>query len=169
MRNLLGAVLTALATLTLVACGGSKPPTPPSGPFSDASLKGQYAFSLSGIDLSGAYFARIGSFTADGNGNITGGLQDSLNLSSGAPASIVSFTSGTFEVQSNGRATATITVAGGGSLQIALAMQSTTTGYMVETDLNASGSGMFNQQTSADFAAAALGHPYVFNVSGVSF
>ncbi|HTC40729.1 MAG TPA: hypothetical protein VK703_04110 [Candidatus Acidoferrales bacterium] len=169
MRKLLGAALTVLVAVSLVACGGSKPPTPPTGPFSNASLNGQYAFSMSGIDLSGAYFARIGSFTADGNGNITGGLQDSLNLSSGAPASMVSFTSGTYEVQSNGRATATISVAGGGSLQIALAMQSATAGYIVETDLNASGSGTFNQQTSADFAAAALGHPYVFNVSGVSF
>lgn len=124
---------------------------------------------MSGIDLVGGYFARIGTFTADGNGNITGGLQDSLNLSTGAPATVVSFTSGTYEVQSNGRATATINVTGGGTLGIALALQSTTTGYVVETDLNSSGSGTFSQQTSADFMTAALGHPYVFNVAGVSF
>ncbi len=154
----------------LAACGsGPTPaPPPPAGSFSNSSLSGQYAFSLSGVDVTGAYFAQVGSFTADGDGNITSGLEDVLNLSSGQNASTISFTGGTYSVEPTGQGQITFTSASGG-LQVNLMMQSNTTGYLIETDLNAATSGTFNQQTSADFTVAALGHPYAFAASGVSF
>jgi hypothetical protein len=60
-------------------------------------------------------------------------------------------------------------VAGGGGLQLSLAMQNASAGYLAQTDLNATSSGTFNLQNSSNFNAAALAGPYVFDFSGVSF
>lgn len=170
MRTLL-CVTFAFAALAMVACGGgaSIAPPPASGGFTTASLKGQYAFSMSGVDLSGAYIARVGSFTANGAGNITAGLEDVLDLSSGQPAALVSFTSGTYQIQSNGRGMLALQAATGGGLQLNFVMQSTSAGFLVQTDLNATSSGAFNLQTPADFSLTALNNPYVFDFDGVSF
>ena len=170
MRALLALIL-ALLSVTLVACGGGGQtiaPPPPAGGFSTASLKGKYAFSMTGVDLSGAFISRVGSFTADGAGNITGGLEDVLSLSS-ASASIVSFTGGNYEIQANGRGILVLQAAGGGGLQLNLVMQSSATGNLVQTDLSATSSGSFNQQNSAAFSASALSGHYAFDFSGVSF
>ncbi len=51
--------------------------------FSNASLKGNYVFSLKGIDASGFAFYAVGTVTADGNGNITGGEEDLNDVGSG--------------------------------------------------------------------------------------
>lgn len=160
-------IAAVVLAMSLVACGGSKPPTPPSGNFSDASLKGQYAFLMSGIDLSGGYFAQAGSFTADGSGHITGGLQDVVQLSTGQPATTIAITGGSYQVQSNGNGTMTLNNASG-SLGLNFVLQSSSTGYVVQSDLNAATNGSFNLQTSADFTAGSLATPYVFGLYGVS-
>jgi hypothetical protein len=160
------AAMVVLA-MSLAACGGSKPPTPPSGQFGNASLKGQYAFLMSGIDLTGGYFAQTGSFTADGDGNITGGLEDVSQLSTGEPAITVAITGGSYEVQSNGNGTMTLTKADG-SLGLSFVLQSTSTGYVVQSDLNQASNGSFNLQTGADFTAGSLATPCVFDLYGIS-
>jgi hypothetical protein len=164
-----------LLTLALIAAAsgcGSGPPLvvpPPSGGFSASSLKGQYAFSLSGIQgQSGGYTASIGSFTADGSGSITTGLADILNLSSGQATSPVSITGGTYTIQANGRGTITLQSANG-NLNLSVALQSPSTGYIAETDLAAATSGTIHLQNSGQFSAAALGAAYVFELSGISF
>lgn len=168
MKSLFCAAFALLA-ISMVACGGSSiTPPPPSGGFSNASLKGQYAFSMSGVDLTGAYLARIGSFNADGTGHITAAMEDVLDLSSGQPAQQVSFT-GTYQIQANGRGTLTLTAASGGGLQFSLALQSTGSGFLVQTDLNGSSSGTFELQNSADFAVSALTNQFAFSFSGVAF
>lgn len=165
-----------VATLAMVCCGGGPAitPPPPSGPFSNASLKGQYAFSISGLDLKGAYIAQLGSFTADGSGNITAGLEDVLALASGQPATLVSFSGGSYAIQQNGKGTLTLQPASGSALQLTVGLQSNSAGYLLQTattsaNITAISSGAFNLQTSADFSAAALAYPYVFDLSGVSF
>ena len=175
MRRLSCAALALLA-LTLVACGGGSniAPPPPAGGFTAASLKGQYAFSMSGLDLSGAFIARVGSFTADGAGNITGGLEDLLDLGSGQPAGLVSFSGGSYQIQANGRGLITLRTSTGGSLFLSIAMQSSAGGFVAQTadnnnDLTATSSGTFNLQNSADFAASALVNHFVFDFAGVSF
>jgi hypothetical protein len=176
VRRLSWAAVTGLAGL-LVACGGGGPsiaPPPPTGGFTNASLSGQYAFSMSGVDLTGAYIARVGSFTADGKGTITGGLEDVLSLSSGQLAGLVSFTGGNYQIQANGRGLVILQAAAGGTLQFNLAMQNSSAGFLVQTadtsaDLTATSSGAFNLQTSANFNVAALANPYVFDFSGTSF
>jgi hypothetical protein len=170
-NSLLSSALAfAGAATALAACGGGAPtPTPPSGGFSNASLKGQYAFSLTGVEIeNGAYAARIGSFTADGAGNIGAGLEDQLNLSAGQPASQISFTGGTYQIQNTGTGTISLQAASG-TLQLSVVLQSASTGFVVETDLGAATSGSIHLQTASDFSLSGLTNQYVFELYGVTF
>jgi hypothetical protein len=163
-------ILAGIAVAWLSACGGSSTltPPPPAGNFSNASLKGQYAFSMSGVDLNGAYIARVGSFVADGSGNITSGLEDVNSLGAGS-AGVVSFTNGNYSIQSNGRGLIVLTPASGGTpLQLNMALNSISQGFLVQTDLLASTSGSFTLQNPADFVASAITGSYVFDFSGAS-
>lgn len=167
--------MLAVAVLAgyLAGCGGGSgnvTPPPPAGNFSNASLTGQYAFSMSGVEaVSGAYAAEIGSIAADGKGHITAGLADVLNLGSGAVASLVTFSGGTYQIQANGRGIITLSVSGGGSLQLSVTLTSSSGGLLVETDGTASTSGNLNLQTPLEFSGNAIKGNYVFDFSGVSF
>jgi hypothetical protein len=156
-------------SVALAACGGGSniTPPPPAGNFTNASLKGQYAFSMSGIDTVGAYIARVGSFVADGNGAITAGLEDVVDGNSGA--SEVTFSGGTYTIQANGRGLLVLNNTNGGGLQLNIALLSDSQGVMVQTDLAASTNGGFLQQTPSNFSVNALKGNYVFDFSGVSF
>ena len=164
---------TILAAVCLVACGGGNAPItppPPSGNFSNASLNGQFAFAMSGVDsVSGGYVARVGSFTADGSGHITGGLEDVLDLSKQPSASQVSFSGGSYQILANGKGSITFNASGGGTLQLSVSLKSNTSGFLVQTDSAASMSGSLNLQTPADFSATFLNGKYVFDFSGRSF
>jgi len=157
----------------LAACGGSGSaitPPPPAGNFSNASLNGQYAFSMSGVDLnSGAFIARVGSIAADGQGHITSGIEDLLDLGSGSPASQITFSNGTYQIQANGRGLISLNMTGGGSLQLSASLQSSGHGYLVQTDGLASTSGALELQTPLQFSANAINGKYVFDFSGLSF
>ncbi len=72
--------------------------------YSISSLQGQFAFSISGRRASVPFFA-AGSFTADGAGNLSGGLED-FNDASGPTAAPISF-SGTYAMTADGRGTLT--------------------------------------------------------------
>src|SRR5260370_29898420 len=80
------ATKSASATITVTAPGPA--------PADLAKLTGPYAFLFNGFDSGGAVVI-AGSFTADGSGNITGGLED-ISRGSGVSTS-VSFT-GTYTV-----------------------------------------------------------------------
>ena len=172
MRWILGAVTIALAGY-MAACGGSGTnitPPPPTGNFSNGSLNGQYAFSMSGVDLNtGAFVARVGSFAADGQGHITTGLEDVLDLGTGSGASLVTFSNGTYQIQANGRGLIVLNVTGGGSLQLSASLLSNSQGYLVQTDGLASTSGSLELQTPLQFSANAINGKYVFDFSGLSF
>lgn len=172
--------LSWLATLAcaavLSACGGGGggstiPPPPPSGGFSLSSLKGQYAFSMSGQVPSGAFLARTGSFVADGAGNITSGMEDVVDLSAGT-ASEVTFGPGSYSVQANGRGVIVLKDSSGNDgLTLNMDLQAPSQGLLVQTDTGISAnaiSGSFNLQTTADFVATALNGNYVFDFSGES-
>ena len=168
MKRLIFPAVAALALLT-VSCGGGgssfPTPPPPTGGFSNANLKGTYAFSMSGTDASanpGAFIARVGSFVADGNGNISMGMED---VSDAGIVNTVQFTGGTYSVQANGKGTLTLNTLNGG-LGLTIALNSSTKGVMIQTDLNATSSGSFIQQSSGAFTATAINGPYVFDVSG---
>ncbi len=161
---------TLAFSLALAACSGGggssgKVPPPTSG-FTLASLKGNYAFSMSGMDPNnGAYFARIGSFVADGAGNITSGLEDMVDLSTGI--SRVTF-SGKYAVVTSGRGNLVLTDSAGHTLDCTLDLQSTSQGLLVETEGNFASSGSFNLQNTNDFLASSVNGSYVFDFSGVN-
>jgi hypothetical protein len=162
---------TCILAAFLTACGGDSGginPPPPAGPFSNATLTGQFAFSLSGRDSNGAYVAHIGSIVADGQGHITGGLEDFLSLGAGTVTTIP-ITGGTYQIQSNGRAVMTLQQSTVAPLVLSFCLKSNTQGSIIETDLAASAGGSIYQQTPSDFSAAAVTGNYVFDFFGVSF
>jgi hypothetical protein len=165
----LAVVLAAVAALFAAACSNNSAPSVPppvTGGFSNADLKGTYAFSMSGTDAGtnfGAFIARVGSFTADGNGNITAALEDVTDA--GSLPQLVQFTGGTYSIQANGRGTLTLVSATGG-LQLSIALNSGNAGVMIQIDLNATSSGSFTRQTPAAFAQTAIAGPYAFDISG---
>ena len=69
--------------------------------FNNSSLKGNYVFSLTGIDLNGNAFYAVGAITADGGGNITGGEEDLNDVSSGY--TLAPSVTGTYSVTPDGR------------------------------------------------------------------
>jgi len=171
VKRLLWLTILAFAAV-LSACGGgggsSIPPPPPAGGFSASSLKGQYAFSMSGLDTFGAYIARTGSFVADGAGNITSAMEDVVDLSAGT-ATEVTFAPGNYSVQANGRGVIVLKdSSGSGGLALTMVLQSSSQGFLLETDPGAGTSGSFTLQTTADFLPGKFNGNYVFDFSGES-
>jgi len=166
VKRLLLFATVAFASIAATCGGGGStpPPPPPVGNFSNASLKGQYAYSMSGEDLNQAFIARVGSFFADGAGNITMGLED-VNSITGVTT--VSFTGGSYAIQPNGRGTLTLSNAQS-SLQLSITLISNTKGYMIQTDFNATSSGNFNLQAPGAFSNPGIAGKYIFDVSGVN-
>jgi hypothetical protein len=123
---------------------------------------------MSGLDTSGAFFAQTGSFVADGAGNITSGLEDLVDLGATPSSEEVTFSSGKYTVLADGRGTIVFQDSLGGTLTLAMEIQSSGQGFLVETDKAAASSGSFNLQTTTDFAATALNGNYVFDFSGES-
>ncbi len=161
---------TLTFSIALAACGGGGgttiTPPPPTGGFTVSSLKGNYAFTMSGMDPStGAYFVRVGSFVADGAGNITNVLEDVVDLGTSVNQSSLS---GKYTVLANGRGTIILTDTSGNTLDLTMELQSSSQGLLVETDGNFASSGSFNLQNVNDFALTSLSGNYVFDMSGVN-
>jgi hypothetical protein len=166
--NRLCLALTLCAAIFAAACGGSgstPTPPPPTGNFSNSSLNGQYAFAMSGSDaVTGSFFARIGSFTADGNGNITGGIEDVNTALNGQQT--LAFTASTYTIQADGRGVINLANATG-ALSFSITMLSPTKGLIVETDLNATASGTLLIQSSSSFNVGGISGNYVFDFTGL--
>jgi hypothetical protein len=163
-------LVTAAVASFSAACGGSGTPPPPPAPtgnFSNSSLKGSYAFSMSGTDAStnvGAFLTRVGSFTADGAGNITAAMED---ISDGASVTSVPFSGGSYSIQANGKGTLTFTTINSSGLQLTIVLNSSSKGVLIQTDLNATSSGSFILQSPNTFAQGTINGPYNFDVSGM--
>jgi hypothetical protein len=174
IMRLLPLVAILLASLTAACNNGGTivgpPPPPPAGNFSNASLTGQYAFSMSGTELCGpspgvpTFFARAGSFTADGSGHITGGVED-VNVCTGVGA--LPFTNSMYSISANGRGTLNLTNSTG-TTSYSLTLTSPTQGFVAQTDSNATASGSLQRQNPAAFSDPAIANGYVFDVFGAS-
>src|SRR5258708_11097454 len=106
MQSRLFSLATVLLALTMAACGGSSftpPPPPGNGPFSNASLSGSYAFTMTGNDP-GGFFMRAGSLVADGKGNFSGieDVNSALALVTANPVT------GTYSIGGDGPRTLTL-------------------------------------------------------------
>jgi len=110
-------------------------------------------------------FTRIGSFTADGQGNISGGVED-VHLSTGALRLV--FSGGSYTVSSDGRGTLTL-IDSSGTLTFSITLTSSSTGYIVDmpTDGLSTASGSFVKQDSSAFLVSGISGNYVFDFSGL--
>src|SRR6476469_497568 len=124
------------------------------GNFSNASLKGQYAYQLSGVDTT-ANFREAGVFTADGNGNITAGTDD---LSEGTTVSSGS-SAGAYTISNDGTGVFAISISDGRSLQLAVTLVSSSKVYLMVTQTFdfANGAGIAELQDPSAFAAPPSG------------
>ena len=138
-----------------------------------AALSGPYAFSFSGYN-NGSPVVMAGSFIADGNGNITSGVLDINNASSG-PQLQVPLT-GTYSIQANGLGTMTLTPQVGSPLVFSVAISNkgitgtTRNGNLILRDPanpGSYGSGVIVVQNSLQFNLPALQGNYALGYSGV--
>ncbi len=179
----LGFCVIAAAALWAAACssgGSSVQPPLPTGNFSLASLNGTYAFITSGEVFAGSMvnpLGRVGSFTADGKGNITGGVEDVNEVSVGVTPAI-DITGGSYKVNADGRGTLTL-ILGQSSINFAIVLTSGSNGLspashglMIDetstSSQSSTGSGNFIRQNTASFTTPvpAISGPYVFDFAG---
>jgi len=130
----------------------------------NARLNGSFAFTSQGFTGSNMT-AMIGSFTADGQGNLTNGLVD-VNTIAGTPATKQTFT-GTYQLHGDGRGTMTFTsLPNSPSFRFAL-NETGYSGSFAEIDSTGTiGGGTFSKQTTTDFAASKIPGNYAFGFYG---
>jgi hypothetical protein len=176
-RLLLGSALVAGSFAA--ACGGggrtiTPPPPPgpgPTGNYSLASLNGTYAFSMSGTDNSifGNPIARLGSFHADGQGNITMAIEDVNDSGSFSTFNFTAAPASSYTMAADGKGTLTLSHPDANNPSTAdvftfsIVLTSSSGGLMVETDGSSTMSGNFKLQNITNTFATA----YAFDVSGL--
>ena len=166
LRNRITVLGSLLLAVFAVACGSGGSDSTPGAKFSNASLSGQYAFSMSGSELcsgQGSFFTRAGTFAADGHGNITGGLED-INVCTNVFT--LRFTGGRYSIGATGRGTLSLTN-NTGTTNYSITLVSTTQGVIAQTDANVTASGSFQRQNPAAFSNPAIAGGYVFDFNGV--
>jgi hypothetical protein len=133
----------------------------------NAKLNGYYAFQVSGFDPNGLFLA-AGSFVADGNGNITGGVMDTNDPAS--PQTNLSFT-GTYAIDSNNLGTLCFNPSGSTCARtFALAMSADGNSRIIEFDdttgLGTRDSGVLLKQDTTAFSLSAISGNYAFGFLG---
>jgi hypothetical protein len=133
------------------------------GPFSNASVSGPFAFTIAGADLlSATPFAAGGVLTSDGAGTVTSGLEDFNDA--GLVTTGVGFT-GNYTMAANGRGTLTLTSTSG---TFTFVIYPSSGGVLVlETDIKFLTTGTALQQTGP-FTGASLSGTYGLNFSGAT-
>lgn len=108
-------VAVLVGSLALVAWAAAGPQTTATAGFGNHTLNGAYEFQADGVvEVNGVPtrgFWEVGRFNADGNGNITDGVEYSSMLSGDEAVIDQNFTfSGTYTVNPDGTATGEVTV-----------------------------------------------------------
>lgn len=157
------AVGTATESITVVTANGNACGAPGG---KESLLKGQYAFLLEGLDSSNQPNVAVGTITADGAGNISGGQED-LNLNAaGAEATVtIPPASNSYTVGSDNRGCLVLTTSSGTST-FRFALGSITSGVaakgsLVEFDTTYSG-GVLKLQNASAFNTSAINGNYAF-------
>jgi hypothetical protein len=134
------------------------------GPFSNASVSGPFAFTIAGADLlNGIPFAAGGVLTSDGAGNVTTGIEDFND--GGTISTAVPFT-GTYTMASTGRGTLTLNTGAG---VFTFAIYPSSGGVLaLETDNRFLTTGTALQQQTAAFSAGSFTGIYGMNFTGAS-
>lgn len=154
------------ATITVTATDGAATATGAATiVYSDASLKGPFAFSYSGDNSSG-YFAVAGSFVSDGNGTIVSGVEDVDSFSTGVSGPLA--INGTYLVGPDGRGTVSLNSGLQSAGTLAFVLTTNQHGLLVRFDKNVTGSGTLDQQNLNDLTISPtiINGPYVFSIAG---
>jgi Putative Ig domain len=143
------------------------------GSTENAKLNGNYAFSVRGFDANGLFVA-TGSFLADGNGNLSGGVMD-VNETGGLPLNETF--NGTYSVGQDGLGFMTFDITAGGTGTRAFAFSMTAKGdvnNIIEFDDtggfangSARNSGVLLRQDTNAFTTASITGSYAFGFLGV--
>ena len=160
--QLKGIVLAAGIVSLLAAAGcstGGSVVLPPASStnYSNASIKGSYVYQIHGFDTSGNPYRQVGVFTSDGNGNITGGADDSSFGASGTQVK------GTYTVAKDGTGFLNFTTSSVGAISLAITLVSTSKIYLIEADLFANAGGTAELQDANAIGAAPTG-TFVFRL-----
>jgi hypothetical protein len=149
--------LKIVETNTLPALGGEA--FRQTGPFTNASVSGPFAFTVAGADLLNLNpFAAGGVVTSDGAGNLASGIEDFND--GGSITTAVPFT-GTYSIAANGRGTMTLNTAAG---IFSFVIYPSSGGVLVlETDSRFLTSGTALQQQTTAFNAGSLQGIYGMN------
>ena len=137
----------------------------------NSEMTGQYVFLLSGFDGNGKPLASAGSFTADGNGNITAGTIDLNGTGLAAPALDVAITTGTYAVGPDNRGKLTLTTAAA-TYTYVLALDGISSGvasagYLSEFDATtATLTGKLALQSQPSFSVASVTGGFAFGLTG---
>jgi hypothetical protein len=137
----------------------------------NAELKGDYAFTFSGMTTGGGGgstpFAAVGRFTSDGAGNVINGLLDTNGV--GVPEKLIdqAFT-GTYSIGADNRGVMNLNIPGGGKL--AFVMMSNGTAKFVEIDASGGngtvGSGSIEKTDTTAYSTGRIVGDFAFGVSG---
>jgi hypothetical protein len=170
-------VVSAVVAICGSGCGGGGGVVnlpPPTGKYSLSSLKGTYAFMTNGEVITSAtaavQMARVGSFVADGNGGITGGVEDVNEVTVGVNTA-VPITGGSYTVSADGRGTMTLNI-GQSAINFGIVLTSINDGLLIDETSNATqastGSGNFIKQDTTLCATpvSSIAGTYVFDFSG---
>ncbi len=144
--------------------GGGRADAQSGGPFSNASLKNGFSFRGRGDTVTQAFGANsIGAFVSDGNGNIVNGSYDAVQ--DGTPISNVPLT-GTYNVDSQGRATITLNPQGLNPIPLIVWMVNSSYGLLLVNTPDVAEVGRLDQQQNEPFSAASLNGQFAFYTFG---
>ena len=132
-----------------------------------ALLQGTYAFLLNVFTQTAGQAAYLGSFVADGNGNITSGVVDFNGVTGGPLNSTVT---GTYSMASTGIGTIILNISGAPQLTLAFDLSSSGNGRIIEyDDTNGQGnrgSGVIRKQDTSAFSLSKMTGTYAYGLGG---
>jgi hypothetical protein len=132
----------------------------------NANLKGNYALMVNGWKSTNDATSAVGSFVADGAGNISSGSLDSSDQISGPTTGTLT---GTYCVNSDNLALLTVTPTGGSTLTLAAALDASDgNGHIISYDPNNTElvSGLLRKQTPSAFSTSKISGNYAFGFVG---
>lgn len=153
--------VTAVSQVDNTTAASAAVTVAPLGGYSNATLNGSYAFSLTGEDTNG-FFLALGSFQADGQGNLLSGVED-LNDGTGVSQDIS--LSGYYSVDPDGRGVARL-YNQNGYLDFSLVVLTSSHIKFMVFDTIAGGGGDVFKSDSTAFNASAISGYYSFGFDG---
>ena len=167
-----GCAATATSVGCSGQCGAAQAPTASAAANNNAALKGNYAFTFSGITGNGtvsSISAAVGMFTSDGAGNLTSGEVDTNGVGTGATLTAQAFT-GTYTIGADNRGVMTWNLPAG-AVKFAIAMTANGNARFIEFDASAGsgtiGSGTIEGADTSAYTAASITGDYAFGVAGL--